>query len=198
MSLKRAFPLAKVHVRRWKSNLLNFLLARSNADRAAQKLATELGSMSQASLSQLALVGHSLGGRLVLKALSQLAQSCPNKKIGAATVAAAAIRGNSQEIHRAANTLKSELTIISNKFDPLLALGYRLFVPIGIPILGTTGIREPQQGVRQYHIPTTYPLRVHARAPLMGFAPMRLICSHLAKFYLEFLADIKTDNSYIS
>ena len=195
MSLKRAFPNAGIQVRPWESNLLNFLSARSNADRAAKELAAELENMSQGFLAQLALVGHSLGGRLVLKALSQFAQSCPNKRIGAASIAAAATPTDLPEIRRAAGVLNSELMIISNKFDPLLDIGYRLFVPIGIPILGTAGIKEPQRNICQCHVPATYPLKIYAKAPLMGFAPMRLICAHLAKFYLEFLADIKTNNS---
>lgn len=192
LSLKRAFPNAKIEVRRWKSNLLNFLSACSNADSAAQELSAELKIKDQRFLSQLALVGHSLGGRLVIKALSRLAHSYAPKRIGTAIVAAAAIRGDTQETRHAASILNSELTIISNRFDPLLALGYRLFVPIGAPILGTTGIREPQHNIHQCHIPMTYPLRVQARDPLMNIAPMRLICAHLAKFYLEFLADIRT------
>ena len=71
-AVQTAFPGAAVTTYDWDGNC-RWKKARTNADAEAAKLADELMSMPEDTLSQLTLVGHSLGARIVVRALAKLA-----------------------------------------------------------------------------------------------------------------------------
>ena len=71
-AVQTTFPGTIVSTYDWDGNC-RWKNARTNADAAAAKLAGELMSMPNDKLSQLTLVGHSLGARIIVRALAKLA-----------------------------------------------------------------------------------------------------------------------------
>ena len=90
-AVQTTFPGTIVSTYDWDGNC-RWKNARTNADAAAAKLAGELISMSDDKLSQLTLVGHSLGARIIVRALAKLAVE--GKKIKTAVILAAAMPSN--------------------------------------------------------------------------------------------------------
>ncbi len=161
---------------RWKN-------ARTNADAAAAKLADELRSMPEEKLGQLTLVGHSLGARIVIRALAKIAKD--GKRVKRAVVLAAAIPDNDPDIAAFTAASREEAAIVCNPKDVMLKLGYNLFGGEKAKALGLKGPAAKPANCRVIAVlPETTrqtPLTVlWARINLF-----RTIAAHYAPFYLE-------------
>ena len=167
-AVQTTFPGTVVSTYDWDGNC-RWKNARTNADAAAAKLAGELMSMPEGKLSQLTLVGHSLGARIIVRALAKLAVE--GKKIKTAVILAAA--------------MPEQATIVCNPKDTMLKYGYHPFGGEKARALGLTG---PAMMPTNCRVITVLP-ETTRQTPLTAlwakFNLFRTIAAHYAPFYLE-------------
>ncbi len=161
---------------RWKN-------ARTNADAEAAKLADELMSMPEEKLNQLTLVGHSLGARIVIRALAKIAKD--GKRVKRAVILAAAIPNNDPDIAAFTAASREEVAIVCNPKDVLLKWGYR---PFGGEKARALGLNGPAIKTVNCRVITVLP-ETTRQTPLTAFWAkinlFRTIAAHYAPFYLE-------------
>ena len=181
-SVQAAFPDALVEVRDWAGNA-SWRTARENADREAELLAAELSALPEEERDGLVVVGHSLGGRIVVRALSRLNdRGC---KVKQAVVLAAALPCDDESIGGFAAASRAPAVIVRNPWDPMLKYCYRTFGGEGAHALGATGPAAP---IANCQVVTVDPATVR-ETPLdalwakIGW--FRTVAVHYAPFYLE-------------
>ena len=181
-AVQTTFPGTVVSTYDWDGNC-RWKNARTNADAAAAKLAGELMSMSDDKLSQLTLVGHSLGARIIVRALAKLAVE--GKKIKTAVILAAAMPSNDPDAQNFTAATIEQATIVCNPKDTMLKYGYHPFGGEKARALGLTG---PAMMPANCRVITVLP-ETTRQTPLTAlwakFNLFRTIAAHYAPFYLE-------------
>lgn len=177
-----AFPEAEVSAYEWDGNCA-WRKARGNADAAAERLADELIALSPVERGRLTLVGHSLGGRVVVRALARLGRH--GMKVQRAVVMAAAIPADDADIVDFASATAEPVEIVCNEGDTMLKFGYRPFGGEKSAALGAVGVAAPFANCRVSFVsPETV-----ASAPVAGLwakvGLFRSLAAHYAPFYLE-------------
>ena len=177
-----AFPDAEVSAYDWDGNCA-WRKARGNADAAAERLAHELVALSPEERERLTLVGHSLGGRVVVRALARLGRR--GMKVQRAVVMAAAIPCDDADIADFAAATVEQVEIVCNERDTMLKFGYRPFGGEKAAALGAVGVAAPLANCRVSFVsPETV-----ASAPVAGLWAkvgfFRSLAEHYAPFYLE-------------
>ncbi len=177
-----AFPEAEVSAYDWDGNCV-WRKARGNADAAAESLADELIALSAVERERLTLVGHSLGGRIVVRALARLGRR--GMKVRRAVVMATAIPADDADIADFAAATLEPVEIVCNERDTMLKFGYRPFGGEKSAALGAVGAAAPLANCRVSFVsPKTV-----ASAPVAGLwakvGLFRSLAAHYAPFYLE-------------
>ena len=177
-----AFPEAEVSAYEWDGNCA-WRKARGNADAAAERLADELIALPAEERERLTLVGHSLGGRIVVRALARLGRR--GMKVHSADVMAAAIPCDDADIADFAAATVEPVEIVCNEWDTMLKFGYRPFGGEKTAALGAVGVAAPFANCRVSFVsPETV-----ASAPVAGLwakvGLFRSLAAHYAPFYLE-------------
>ena len=177
-----AFPEAEVSAYDWSGNCA-WRKARGNADAAAERLADELIALSPEERERLTLVGHSLGGRIVVRALARLGRR--GMKVHRAVVMAAALPFDDADIADFAAATVEPVEIVCNEGDTMLKFGYRPFGGEKTAALGAVGVAAPFANCRVSFVsPETV-----ASAPVAGLwarvGLFRSLAAHYAPFYLE-------------
>ena len=177
-----AFHEARVSAWDWDGNCA-WRKARGNADAAAARLADELAALSAEERGRLTLVGHSLGGRIVVRALARLGRR--GVKVQRAVVMAAAIPSDDADIADFAAATVEPAEIVCNGRDTMLKFGHRPFGGEGAAALGAVGVAAPPANSRVSFVsPETV-----AFAPVAGLWAkvgwFRSLAAHYAPFYLE-------------
>ena len=181
-AVQTTFPGTIVSTYDWDGNC-RWKNARTNADAAAAKLAGELMSMPEGKLSQLTLVGHSLGARIIVRALAKLAVE--GKKIKTAVILAAAMPSNDPDAQNFTAATIEQATIVCNPKDTMLKYGYR---PFGGEKAQALGLNGPAVKPVNCRVITVLP-ETTRQTPLTAFWAkinlFRTIAAHYAPFYLE-------------
>jgi len=181
-AVQTAFPGAAVTTYDWDGNC-RWKKAKTNADAEAAKLAAELMSMPEDKLSQLTLVGHSLGARIVVRALAKLAVE--GKKVKTAVILAAAMPSNDPDILNFTVATIEPVTIVCNPKDTMLKYGYCPFGGEKAQALGLNGPAAKPDNCRVILVSqeTTRLTPLTALWAKIGW--FRMIAAHYAPFYLE-------------
>ncbi|MBR2837276.1 MAG: alpha/beta hydrolase [Kiritimatiellae bacterium] len=177
-----AFPDAEVSTYAWDGNCM-WLKARKNADAAAGRLADELAALPEEERERLTLVGHSLGGRIVVRALARLGRR--GLKVRRALVMAAALPSDDADIADFAAAAAEPVEIVCNDRDAMLQLGYRPFGGEGSAALGAVGAAAP---LANCHVSFVAPETVKSAPVAVHWAKigwLRIVAAHYAPFYLE-------------
>ena len=181
-AVQTTFPGTIVSTYDWDGNC-RWKNARTNADAAAAKLAGELISMSDDKLSQLTLVGHSLGARIIVRALAKLAVE--GKKIKTAVILAAAMPSNDPDAQNFTAATIEQATIVCNPKDTMLKYGYH---PFGGEKAQALGLNGPAMKPANCRVITVLP-ETTRQTPLTALWAkidwFRMIAAHYAPFYLE-------------
>ena len=135
-AVRKTFPGAEVSVRNWDGNC-RWDKARDNADAEAKKLAAELIDLPEEKRDRLTLVGHSLGARIVVRALARLGEK--GLKVKRAAVLAAAVPRDDPDIARFTAACESPALVVCNPRDAMLKYCYRPFGGEGAKALGAVG-----------------------------------------------------------
>ena len=181
-AVQTTFPGTIVSTYDWDGNC-RWKNARTNADAAAAKLAGELMSMPEGKLSQLTLVGHSLGARIIVRALAKLAVE--GKKIKTAVILAAAMPSNDPDALIFTAATIEQATIVCNPKDTMLKYGYH---PFGGEKARALGLNGPAMKPANCRVITVLP-ETTRQTPLTALWAkidwFRMIAAHYAPFYLE-------------
>ena len=181
-AVQTAFPGTIVSTYDWDGNC-RWKNARTNADAEAAKLAAELMSMPDDKLGQLTLVGHSLGARIVIRALAKIAKD--GKRVKRAVILAAAIPDNDPDIAAFTAASREEVAIVCNPKDVMLKWGYR---PFGGEKAQALGLNGPATRPANCRVITVLP-ETTRQTPLAALWAkigwFRMIAAHYAPFYLE-------------
>ena len=133
--LKTIYPDRKIKVCNWDSKQ-PWRATRINAGEYAALLFAQTAALPDEKLKQLILVGHSIGGDMVLDILSKL--SVHGKKIHSASLLGAAVPCDDPRIGNALKAVRFEITNIYNPHDWVLKYLYPLDADAMAP-LGYSG-----------------------------------------------------------
>ena len=115
--LKDTFPGQKIVVKSWDSRQ-PWPTATRNAELFTETLFAELSALPESELRELVLIGHSIGGRIVLNLLNRLAAQ--GKKVHSAALLAVVVPCDSALIPRALDAVRFEICDICNPDDLIL------------------------------------------------------------------------------
>lgn len=138
--LKSIFPDSLIEVFEWGSNI-DFDFCLEFSDTVADALASRIANYSNADREKITLVGHSLGGRIALKAMSS--PLLQDKPIRCGIFLAAAIPHDAPEIAKAIKNTLFPNIIIYNRQDYVLRHLYSMFGDGSRNALGAFGYAYP-------------------------------------------------------
>ena len=124
--LKEALPECQITVRKWQSNRLSWERAKLEADLLAGELAKEIFAMTDAERANLVLIGHSIGARVVVKAMADLNGFGMNIRRG--VFLGAALPDDDESIPKALQASRCPCINISNRKDWVLSVIYSSIV----------------------------------------------------------------------
>ena len=181
-AVQAVFPEAEVSVRTWDGNC-RWKKARQSADSEAAKLAAELKAMPESKRRRLTLVGHSLGARIVIRALACLGEE--DVKVKQAVVLAAAIPCDDSHLETFAAASAEPALVVCNPDDTMLKYGYRPFGGEGEKALGAAG---PARSIANCAVRTVTSDSIRSMPLDALWAKVgwfRLIAAHYAPFYIR-------------
>ena len=151
--LQKVFPDATVSLWNWESTGHLYHECQDIADKEGAVIAQAIEKMSTAERENLVLVGHSLGGRIVVRTMALLAKN--GLKIERAVILGAAIPYDDDDIPVALHASKMPNIIVYNHNDDILRQFYPLgedqgdgernFYRIALGLRGFTGNYSPQE-----------------------------------------------------
>ncbi len=187
-SLQETFRDSEVTYRDWEGNSLVWQEAVSTADAEGQKLYEELKGMSSAQRESLVLIGHSLGGRIVVRALAKLAQD--GLKVRQGILLGAALPYTDSDISKATSASQQPILNICNFRDVTLKYIYGSVGGEEAPALGANGVTQIIPNYIECVIPAGFVKGVEFENPAMDLPGMKDLVSHHAKFYAEYLGKL--------
>ncbi len=161
-----------------------------NADAEAVRLAEELAQLDDAARRNLTLVGHSLGGRIIARALVRLAEK--DLTVGSAVLLAPAIPMKDADVVRMGRGSETPVLLLVNPHDVTLKYVYTLAGGEDGPSLGTDGTPWELANVRQYAVPADITRTTTIDAPWGKSETFKRLCNHLAAFYFTELQRIRS------
>ncbi len=119
--LERIFPARRIQVEQWPGTG-GFLECVDKADQAAVRLTDKIAGLAPEDRENVVLIGHSLGGRIVVRAMAAL--QARGLKIKRGIFLAAAIPDDDPDIARALRASRLKNINVYNKQDHVLRDGY--------------------------------------------------------------------------
>lgn len=135
-TLKGIFPKSNIEVRPWKS-IRTWYWAVYNTNEAADNIVAMILQMTPEERSKTVLVGHSLGGRIVVRTMAKLKDK--GIKVGQAFLLGSAIPNNDTDIAKGVASSQNKVQNLYYEFDGALRLFYTHFMPLDSLPLGCTG-----------------------------------------------------------
>ena len=154
-ALRRIFPGSTVITKKWKSNN-DFSASKDWAENVAKIWAIDLKNMVPAERESIILVGHSLGGRIVIRIMAQIREWGLHIRQGILLGAAEdnELTGNEEESFLDKAMLASQLPMINiwNRQDMVLRGWYAMLTDSNVLAVGTYGYVKPYRPayLRQY------------------------------------------------
>lgn len=165
----------------------NWWTAADNADKEGVRLAEEIAARDDAFRSELTLVGHSLGGRVIAHALAHLAGK--GVRIRQGVLLAPAIPMRDPDVQVMGGGCEQPVIVVVNPKDNVLKY---IFTISGqeAPSLGTNGTPKPIPNVVEYACPANVTEETEVDALWGKSEHLKRLCNHLAPFYFTELEKI--------
>lgn len=185
------FPNDKIEICTWRSNTVSWGEAKKNAEAEADKLLKELLLMTDAERERVVLVGHSLGGKVVIDTLASLKDF--NKSVRRAIFIGAAVPDNYPNLEKAIAATDCPCINVCNNRDYALTLLYSSgFGDENECALGAYGafVRRPSLQLLEFHIEEE--LEDGVIDKFLGYIksnPIKLL-NHSSEKYLALLKEI--------
>jgi pimeloyl-ACP methyl ester carboxylesterase len=186
-SFTNVFSTTKNRFRRWDGNQL-WPIAVKNADAEAVKLADEIKAMPEERRAHLTLVGHSLGGRIVARALSKV--SSDGIKIKRGILLAPAIPANDGDIERMGFGSEEPIIVVVNPDDMTLKYVYAIAGGEAGPAYGASAASGMPRNVKEIPVNDDIAKSTVIDAFWGRFDAVKEIANHHALFYLEELSQV--------
>ena len=186
-SFTNVFSASETSFRKWDGNQL-WPTAAKNADLEAVKLADEIKKMPEGRRARLTLVGHSLGGRIVARALAKL--SLDGVKIKRGILLAPAIPANDLELQKMGLGSKLPLIVVANPDDITLKYIYTIAGGEDGPAYGASAAFKTPKNVKEIRVPEDITKNTVIDAFWGRFDAVKEIANHHASFYFTELARV--------
>lgn len=186
-SFTNVFSTTKNRFRKWDGNQL-WPTAAKNADLEAVKLADEIKKMPEWRRARLTLVGHSLGGRIVARALAKL--SLDGVKVKRGILLAPAIPANDFELQKMGLGSKEPLIVVANPDDITLKYVYTIAGGEDGPAYGASTAFKTPKNVKEVRVPEDITKNTVIDAFWGRFDAVKEIANHHASFYFEELSRV--------
>lgn len=186
-SFTNVFSASETSFRKWDGNQL-WPTAAKNADMEAEKLADEIKKMPEGRRARLTLVGHSLGGRIVARALARL--SLDGVKIKRGILLAPAIPANDLELQKMGLGSKDPLIVVANPDDITLKYVYTIAGGEDGPAYGASAAFKTPKNVKEIRVPEDITKNTVIDAFWGRFDVVKEIANHHASFYFTELARV--------
>ncbi len=184
--MRAIFSPAPVDFKAWDGDRLLWPQAVRNADRAADRMAEEVAALPEAERAGLTLVGHSLGGRIVARALARLAAR--GLKVRQGILLAAAIPSDDADLAAMGGGSERPVLAVCNPGD--VTLRYVYAVCGGSAPYGANGSLAALPNVEERVVPADIAQTVPIGAFWGRSAWAKELASHHAWFYLGYLGRI--------
>ena len=156
-----------------------------NADMAARRLAHEVESMPTGVRTNVTLVGHSLGARIVVRALAELAGR--DFRVRQGILLGAAIPNSDPDLQRAGKASCLPILAVCNPKDVTLKYAYGAAGGEPAPAFGTDGSPRPLENVIECPVSATVTEQTEVEAAWGKSDAIKKVASHHALFYLAAL-----------
>lgn len=165
----------------------NWWTAADNADKEGLRLAEEIAATNAAFRSELTLVGHSLGGRIIAHTLAHLAKK--GMKIRQGVMLAPAIPMRDPDVQKMGGGSDLPALVVMNPQDNVLKY---IFTISGqeSPSLGTDGTLRSVPNVVEYSVPSSVTSDTTVDRLWGKSEHLKRLCNHLAPFYFTELEKI--------
>ena len=160
----------------------------ANADAAAQALADELAALPPERRANLTLVGHSLGGRMLARALARI--GARGLKVRQGVLLAPAMRNDDPELQGLGAGSERPVVIVANPKDVVLKYVYAVAGGEHGSALGTDGPPQPLANVRTYAVPADITKTTTIDDAWGRTEVIKRIANHHASFYFAELGRI--------
>ena len=162
--------------------------AMRNADQAAHGLADEVVRMPDGARTNVTLVGHSLGARIVVRTLAELAGK--GLKVKQGILLGAAIPNADPDLERAGKASCLPVLAICNPKDVTLKYAYGAAGGESAPAFGTDGAPRSLENMVECPVSATVTEQTEVEAAWGKSEAIKKIASHHALFYLAALRAI--------
>ena len=162
--------------------------AMRNADQAAHGLADEVARMPDGARTNMTLVGHSLGARIVVRTLAELAGK--GLKVKQGILLGAAIPNADPDLERAGKASCLPVLAVCNPKDMTLKYAYGAAGGESAPAFGTDGAPRPLENMVECPVSATVTEQTEVEAAWGKSEAIKKIASHHALFYLAALRAI--------
>ena len=159
--------------------------AMRNADQAARRLADEVERMPDGARTNVTLVGHSLGARIVVRTLAELAGKGIKVKQG--ILLGAAIPNDDPDLGRAGRASCLPVLAVCNPKDVTLKYAYGAAGGESASAFGTDGAPRPLENMVECPVSATVTEQTEIEAAWGKSDAIKKIASHHALFYLAAL-----------
>lgn len=181
-ALTNAFPGAKSVYYDWDGNH-GWGQSVTNADMAAELLAARLAALPESTRTNLTLVGHSLGGRIVVKTLARLAGE--EHKVGQGIALAAAMPADDSALATSGAASVRPLLLLNNPKDCTLKYAYRAARGVHGPALGLVGPARTSVNAQVVSVPAEITRETEVAAVWGKVELFKKFAAHHAVFYLS-------------
>lgn len=186
-SFTNVFSASENRFHIWDGNQL-WPIAVKNADAEAVKLADEIRRMPEKRRARLILVGHSLGGRIIARALAKL--SLEGIKIKCGILLAPAIPASDADIERMGSGSEESIIVIANPDDITLKYAYVIAGGEDGPAYGTSASVRTPKNVDEIPVGEDITKNTAIDAFWGRFDAVKEIANHHASFYFEELSRV--------
>lgn len=182
--LRRTFPDATIEFKAWDGEYIFWPTTVDAADRESRRFAHEIATMPAARRATLTLVGHSLGGRIVVRVMAQLAKR--GIKIRQAILMGAAIPSDDQDLAKMGLASVLPVLALCNPNDFTLRYVYATVGGEGNVAYGANGTLTPCANVIECVMPADLAQVARTSERRNGKIAVDSVINHHESFYIEF------------
>jgi len=186
--VSNAFPEASVEFKRWDGDNVVWPLSVDSADKESWRFAFEIATMPPEVRTNLTLVGHSLGGRIIARVLARLAEH--GLKVKQAVLMGAAIPADDPDLAKMGRATELPVLAVCNPDDVVLRYVYTM---IGAVVggekaiaFGANGTLAPCENVVECVTPTNITREVEIGGKWEMSQALKDIANHHEKFYVGY------------
>ena len=185
---QQTFPHARVQFEMWDGESYVWSVALANAEKEAWRIAFEIAVMPEVKRRQLTLIGHSLGARMIIRALALLAEQ--QLQIKQAILMGAALPADDPDLAKVGKGSRLPIWAICNPKDVVLRYIYAVAGGERDVAFGANGSLHAHQNLQEYVLPASITRDVDISAIWAKIAFVKALANHHELFYFNYLKQL--------